>query len=448
MHRMPRSRALLAFVVGALAARTAGAARFEVGPYLQDARPDGVVVMWETDAPVAGTVIVEGPGEARHFESPAGTHHEVRVTGIEPGRHRYRVVAGDAASAPAELATAATGEEFTFLVYGDNRDLDHEHARVVSLMIAERADLALNTGDLTADGADVGLWRRFFSIEEPLLGSVPMYPALGNHEVRHDPQAEHYHRFFALPGPDESADAERYYAFHYANAEFIALDANQSQSRAQADWLRRTLDAAALDRAVQHVFVFFHQSSFSAGPQCGSAVEQGLWVPEFERHAVRAVFTGHDHSYQHLERNGIRYFVSGGGGAPLYPESTECPRYDREAKRLYRAVHHFVRVRVRGPEVVLDAISADGEVFETVRLHEPAPPAEATPIPYLEASLVAAGHHHHSHLPPLGHDKRAGGASWLVYLLASPLAVGPLVLLAYWAWSRRRRERGEGGGVA
>jgi hypothetical protein len=254
-------------------------------------------------------------------------------------------------------------------------------------MQKEHADLLLQTGDMTGDAGVDALWPRFFAVEEPILASVPMYPALGNHELLHDPTASHFHHYFALPRPDAIEDAERYYAFHVANALFIALDGNLARSREQARWLGATLDHAAADPAVRHVFLFFHQPPFSAGEQCGSAAELGLWVPQIEKPAnekIRAVFSGHEHCYEHLERHGVRYFVLGGGGAPLVKQSAHCAKWDMEALRKFDSVHHFARVRVRGESVVLDAIAASGELIETVQLDAPKPadPAPPTPVAY------------------------------------------------------------------
>src|SRR5258708_3952836 len=121
-----------------------GATRFEVGPFLQDARADGVTVVWETDRPALGEVVVTTSVGEQRFPStgPAGTHQVVRVGGLPPGRFAYRVIAGDATSPAAQLATATQSDHFTFLVYGDNRDRDVEHARVVAAMVGEHADLA------------------------------------------------------------------------------------------------------------------------------------------------------------------------------------------------------------------------------------------------------------------------------------------------------------------
>ena len=59
---------------------------------------------------------------------------------------------------------------------------------------------------MVRDGADAAQWRRFFAIEQPLLASVPPYPAVGNHELVDDAGGANYHRYFVLPGEgDEEA---------------------------------------------------------------------------------------------------------------------------------------------------------------------------------------------------------------------------------------------------
>jgi hypothetical protein len=143
-------------------------------------------------------------------------------------------------------------------------------------------------------------------------------------------------------------------------------------------------------------------------------------VPAFERAGVRAVFSAHDHAYERLERSGVRYFVSGGGGAPLHQQSAKCPPYDREALKLFRAAFHFLRVEVRGDEALLDAVDADGQTIEHVALHEPpAPPAAPpTPVPYRD-------------LP--GPRSRA---PWELFALAAAIVV--LAALVFVARRRRR----------
>ncbi len=367
--------------------------RFTIAPYLQDVRTDGIVVAWETEKPASGVVRVDLPGRRTAFLSPPGTHHEVRLSGLRPGtRYRYVVAVRAAAedepddaskpasppppetrSEPAEFSTAPTSGNFTFLVYGDNRDRDVDHGQVIRAMVPEVPDFVLQTGDMTGNAGVESLWTRYFAVAAPLLRAAPMYPVLGNHELHGDPEARHFYRFFVLPGGRNTQNKAVYYSFRYGNSLFVALDGNSPYDSLQGPWLERTLAIGSADATLRHIFVFVHQPPFAVGAYCGSEREQKRFVPLFQRYKVRAVFGGHEHAYQHLERGGIRYFVSGGGGAPLYHRTQPCTEEDQRALKLFRAEHHYLRVKISGDEALLTAISKSGEIMEQVALHQPVP---------------------------------------------------------------------------
>jgi hypothetical protein len=71
------------------------------------------------------------------------------------------------------------------------------------------------------------------------------------------------------------------------------------------------------------------------------------------------VFQGHNHNYQRAERNGVVYITTGGGGAPLYPIGTLTPE-----TKFARVVNHYVRVRVSGNKISLEAVDLTGTVFD------------------------------------------------------------------------------------
>src|SRR5262245_3504526 len=103
------------------------------GPYLQFVTSSGVTVMFETEAPAPGKVIVQAPGEPdRTVFAEAGTLHEVRVEGLAPGRrYRYTVEVGSDREG-GEVATAPAGDEpFSFVVFGDSRSNADSHRVVV-----------------------------------------------------------------------------------------------------------------------------------------------------------------------------------------------------------------------------------------------------------------------------------------------------------------------------
>ncbi|MGZ3443098.1 MAG: metallophosphoesterase family protein, partial [Polyangia bacterium] len=270
----------------------------------------------------------------------------------------------------------------------------------------------LYTGDIVPDGARDDAWAGFFADERALLADVPLYPTLGNHEIFRDPGAVHFRRFFALP--DDGRD-KLYYHFRFGPAEFIVLDGN-APSAAQTAWLGATLAAAERDR-VAHVFALVHQPPLSLGDHCGAALDEVDWLTLFERHHVRAVFAGHDHAYERMERRGIRYFVSGGGGAPVYGEKS-CAVCDRAAKRTYRPVHHLLRVRVEGPNVDVTALAvADGAPLDHVQF------AAGEPLFAMDAPSLA----------PV-REARGGAPPWT-------LAGGAMIFVLLGIVVRRRRVR-------
>jgi hypothetical protein len=365
--------ALLALVASAASVSTARAAMV-AGPYVQDVRPDGFTVAFETDAPVTGVVSIAG----HTVVTAVGTHHEARVDHLAPStRYHYRVHAGDVELDGGDVVTAPdAARPFTFVVFGDTRDGPEIEPVIANAALAEEPDLAIHTGDLVPEGSDDGAWAAFLRAERALVASVPLYPAAGNHELYGDPDGAAFRRWFVLPGDGR---ASRRYAFRWGAAHFVFLDANAvgGAHTEQTAWLERTLDEAK--RAGGPIFVVMHQPPLSMGGHCGAGSTDADWVALFERFSVRAVFAGHDHSYQRLERNGVYYFVSGGGGARLYGERSGCPAYDRAARRFYAAEHHFLRVRVSGDRVELAALRPGAPPLETVSL-DPLPRGDAPPL--------------------------------------------------------------------
>jgi hypothetical protein len=356
------------------------AAQLTVGPYVQDVRPDGFTVVFETDAPAEGRVTA-----GDRAATTQGTHHEARLDGLAPAtRHAYQVLVDGWSAGGAEVTTApaATEPALTFVAYGDTREGGDIESRAARVMAAESPDLALHTGDLVRTGDNEADWARFFAREAPLLERVPLYPAVGNHELYRDPSGERFRRFFVLPADGRT---RRYYSFRWGPARFIALDGN-AVTPEQTGWLQQTLAAARAER-VPHVFVYLHQPPFSTGGHCGAAIAEADWVHLFERYDVRAVFGGHDHSYQRLERGGVTYFVTGGGGAQIYAERADCAAFDLAARRRYVEAFHYLRVSVVGEVAEVAALTLDGAEIESVRLRARTR-AVATHEPPLEADRV------------------------------------------------------------
>ncbi len=364
----------------AMAAGTATAEpRMLKGPYLQDLAPRSITVMWQLARPAKAKLTVDGPGGAHTYEVAPAHVAEAAVRNLQPeSRYRYKVEV-EGQTWEGEFATAPpVGKDvpFTFLVIGDSRFYVEHHRRVVERMSQEVPDFVLGTGDMVDDGSRENEWQQYFDVENPFLRDNVYFPAVGNHDRQgRGRTADTYRRYFSVP--ENGGETERYYAFTYASTRFIVLDSNiySFALTDQTSWLERELIAARQDPAVRHIFVVMHHPPFSISLHGGAKDLRERWTPLFEKYQVSAVFSGHDHVYERAEHDGVRYFVTGGGGAPLYPRRPRSHAIDREAVKKFERVLHFLRVNVATNRVEITAVRADGTTIETTTWKEGPPPA-------------------------------------------------------------------------
>lgn len=352
----------------------AQAQRMLKGPYVQNLASESITVMWQVEPPQPARLIVMGPGvgpgDARAIEVAAARVAEADLTELRPAtRYRYRVEIGDK-SWQGELATApevGAAVPFSFIVLGDSRSNAEAHRRVIERVSQEVPDFILGTGDMVDEGARQDQWQTFFDVERELLADNVYFPSVGNHDRQgRGRTADTYRSFFSVP--DNGGDSERYYAFSYANARFLVLDSNAHSFSltGQTAWIERELMAARQDERVRHVFVVMHHPPFSISLHGGQRDLRERWTPLFEKYGVTAVFSGHDHVYERAEKNGLRYFVTGGAGAPLYPRSPRASAIDKAAVVRFERAYHYLRVSVSAGVVDVTAVRVDGSDIESV----------------------------------------------------------------------------------
>jgi hypothetical protein len=354
---------------------TPNAATIDKGPYVQNVDTTGVTICWTTD--FVGSSIVEF-GATRRVGQRATAElnhkrqvwtsgddveviafHEVRIDGLVPDtRYYYRVRTDDVASDIFTFTTAVKpGTPFRFVAWGDSRPMGSD--RTVMHLIDELGGdprFLINNGDIVSYGQRWPEWREFFTINGARMATTPLYPALGNHEDN----ADAYFHLFSLPGN------ERWYSFDYGDVHVITLDSNAPyrSSAAQRDWLIRDL-RAAYDKP--YIFIQLHHPIYSCTNQFHRRVEcidlQQSLAPIFEAAEVTAVFSGHDHSYQHNVVNDIHYIVTGGGGATLHDVRPRS--FTVTAARAF----HLVQVDVGTESAEFTVYDADdGSVIERFTL--------------------------------------------------------------------------------
>ena len=327
------------------------------GPYAVNVTPRSATIMWVVQS---GEVTVGTDPGKLDARTPVLRAEKATILGLKRGQtYHYQAFPGEAGKGSFKTPTAGA-EPFQFVVYGDTRTRHDVHRSVIAGVLKfAKPDFVMHTGDLVADGADPGLWPIFYDAERELLRNVAFYPALGNHEHN----ARNYYDFM---------DAKPYYSFNWGKAHFTVINsdignvaATESERdafwKAQTAWLEEDLkDAAESD----YRFVFAHHPPRTAVKRRqGDNAHMTALEPMFEKYHLTAGFFGHDHNYQHYTKSGIHYFITGGGGAPLY--DVDVPP---AGTIKVESTENFVVVNVSGRTIRIEARKPDGTVVDTTEL--------------------------------------------------------------------------------
>jgi hypothetical protein len=288
--------------------------------------------------------------------------HVVRVTGLSPGRaYAYAVRMAGKVVGEGRFTTAPrldSGAPLKFLVYGDDRTDPVAHAAVARALLATASDFVVNTGDMVEDGGRAEDWQSFFDVESRLLRGRPIFVAIGNHELYDDRAGANFARYFGYFGTESSP--RPYGTVRLSNVRFFFLNSmHEWASGEERNWLDRELNRADVEPGLQWRIVVLHQGPWSGGPHGGNAMLIRAHVPELlAAHHVDLLFAGHDHLYERGEKDGIKYVISGGGGAPLYVTSSVA------STRKAEAAYHFVEVDTAGDGIRLVAHRMDGSLLD------------------------------------------------------------------------------------
>ncbi len=426
----------LALAAGlAPAAALAGPYRFVKGPYVQGLTSSEVVVRWEGSEALPGRVVVEGPeGRAEASTEERTPFHGVEVRGLRAAtRYAYRVEAGGATSAEGSFTTAPEGDApFTFVAYGDNRSDPAAHERVVKGILRTPSDFLVHTGDMVHDGGSSTDWQIFFGIEGRLLRDRCLFASVGNHELTGHGAANFLRYFYPARAAEPRGEGGLYYSVRWSNARFFFLNAMATwDSSRDREWLGRELSRSAAEDGNVHRIAVLHHGPFSSGPHGPNVALVRGGVEELLRsRGVDLVLAGHDHIYERGERGGLKYLITGGGGAPLYQKRS----MPNPATQAFEASHHFVALRVEGDDVRAEAKRADGTTIETCRYRRGDPWS-------CEDSPAAVAHQPPSTAPPpeAGAGGRGRSCACSVPGEPGPASPGPAAAaLGLVLWGRRR----------
>jgi len=344
-----------------------------LGPYIQSVSQDSVIIAWQTEGESVGEVRYGISEElaVQVKEASAQRQHAIYISNLEPDTQYFYQVFSDANSFSDILSfktlIASDQSDFKFVVYGDTQKNQMIHAAIIDLALDSKPAFVIHMGDLVDEGDLPQEWIDFFTIESELLRTTSLFPTYGNH----DGDGFFYDSLFFTPGD------ERWYTFTNGNARFISLEVAKDRwpdiepTSEQYKWLESELSK----NDHPWLIVFFHMPPYTS--EYGSdedryerTIEETLFIrdnltPLFEKFGVDLVLNGHHHNYQRSQANGITYIVSGGGGARLSHKLLPD-----EFLETYQVIPHLLEITIDDDRIVVDAISAYGERFDTFTLSQ------------------------------------------------------------------------------
>ena len=320
-----------------------------VGPYLQNANPTSINVMWETSLGQQslveyGTTTSLGSSASGNTTIGLGLSqvHDTKIDGLLPNtKYYYRVKTLTATSPIYDFVTPPNplNEKSFNIVAMSDMQQDAQHPNVFSDIVNQQLipfvnnrygnDLAQNLayvfipGDLVSSGNNYFSWKSsFFDPAKELFYHVPVYPVAGNHED----DSQNYFRYFHLPenGTNSSNYKEHWWYKDYSNVRLIGLESNSGyRVQQQLDWLQNVLDDAATDSTIDFVFAQLHHPHKSELWIAGNTDYTGDIIELLESFSESsskpsAHFFGHTHGYsrgQSKNHNHLMVNVATAGGA-------------------------------------------------------------------------------------------------------------------------------------
>jgi len=243
--------------------------------------------------------------------------------------------------APPTPTPKASASDYTFAVAGDSRDGDAIYTKLLNSVMKDGSEFLIHTGDLVPSGS-IENWQNFQNLMKGF--TLPFFPMPGNHELISNGKISSYLKFSGAPTPTTNSQVT-HYSFDRGAAHFTIVDSSTgSLMDSEFTWMDNDLDAS--HAPVKMVFVH-HPPYDPAGTNHVMANGGEKFMQIVKQRGAKYVFAGHIHCYEESDSDGVKYIITGGGGAPL-----TCPP-------AAGGFYHYIHVTMRGENVTMQVVKIE-----------------------------------------------------------------------------------------
>lgn len=206
----------------------------------------------------------------------------------------------------------------------------------------------------------------------PCLSQLPIYPVLGNHDYKGNPQAQIdysvVNKRWRFPN--------RFYDIQFGDlATVVAFDSEISEmcwrpTQCTVDFMA---DSLAHSTALWKIVMAHHPLDSSSGHGFShTGGLRGLFLEPYLCNRADLWLSGHVHYLEHLAPKDCRLemFIAGGGGGELYPDIEKT-----EASKFVQAINGFLELDLDAKRMKATFIGVQGQVlYETTKTRAKAQP--------------------------------------------------------------------------
>lgn len=291
----------------------------------------------------------------------------------------YKVVSGKVSSDIYSFTTEKeNAESFTFTHISDSQSKTEDGYDVLqdalgTVLKTYSPEFLLHTGDLVDTSYFEDEWRWLINKSQDAFASLPLFPAVGNHDQTPKYDAFAFREHTTVPNvcTDPSVTPGTVYSFDYGNAHFIVLNSQCTEGlEAQRKWAEK--DLASTDK--KFIIASMHRGLYGAVGIADDVTK--AFRDLFDQYQVDLVLFGHDHSYIKTKaltankeaENGTIYLQAGGCSEKQDVCAETLPEYADIIATPGAPVYNIITVTDK--EIIIKTITVDTEKDTTSSLED------------------------------------------------------------------------------